>query len=457
MHSGRTGLLAAFLVALAVLSAQMALKRADRLQPDERGYLSVVAHLVSNGVFTDGDMTADGVAGKPGRFFTPAYPLLIAGLTRIDGGFARALQCHRQDGKALRTGCGPMWSFFAAQVVLAAIGMAAVFVTAQLIAGSNLVAWGTLLVALATGESAIYARLMLTDTLAFTAIYVCVAALVALVQQGRSWQAALAGAAIGLATLSRPGYIYLLYATAVVIPVVALLWPRATASDWWHGIAVLAAGGAVLAPWMLRNYLQFGDVALTSGYGPFTLVQRVAYNAMSWPEWAAAWIYWLPDVGDDLAKVLFKPELTAKLGFVAPDTYYKVGAGKLMTDTLAAAGGPDQHLPYLIQTYVLGDLVKHCAVTLVLAWRGFWAGKWLGVIALALCWPVVRDLVRQGKGVSLLALTLPLLFMLGLHAFVSVNVVRYNVPLIAVFALIVAYAANSAWSQWRDQRSGRTA
>lgn len=457
MLSGRAGVLAAFLIAVIVIAAQLALKRADRLQPDELSYVAVATKLVATGTFTDGSMSPDGVAGKPGRFFAPAYPVLLGALAMADAGFGRALICLESNPKAVRSGCGALWTFHAMQIAIAAIGMAAIFLTARRLGGSDSIAWTTMLIALATGEPATYARLMLTDTLAFTTIYVSVAALVMLACDGKVRDAVIAGSALGFATLSRPGYIYLLYAVAIVIPIVALLWPRVGAAQWWHGAIVIGSGIAVLSPWMMRNHAQFGDAALTAGYGPFTLVQRVAYNAMTWPEWGAAWIFWLPDVGDDLAKALFRAELVGKLGFNAPDTYYKLGAGPLMAETLSAAGGPQRHLDYLLKTYVLGDPVKHVAVTLVLAWRGFWAGKWLGVLALVLAWPVIAALFKRAKLTAFLALALPLLFTLGLHAFVSVNIVRYNIPLIALFAFIVAYAANEAWTRWRSSDRGKPA
>ncbi len=448
----------ALLVAVAVVSVQMAVKRADPLQPDERTYLAIIDTLTRTGVYGDGDMTAAGVAGKPGRFIAPAYPLMVSALAKLDSGLPAKLAClAKSERKALRTSCGRLWSLDALQIGIAAIGMAAVFAIAHIVSGSLTVAWGSLLIALATGESATYARLLLTDTLATTAFYLFLAALVALVGRDRAWLAATAGAAAGLATLARPGYAYLLYATTVAVLALALLRSRVpTALRPHHAFVLLAAGLAVIAPWLLRNQLTFGDAALTAGYGALALGQRVAYNAMTWSEWGAAWIFWLPDVGDDISRVLFKPETTHRLGFYAPDTFYQVGNGALHATTLAAAGSEQNHLGYLIRHHVVGDLPKHVAVTLALAWRGMWAGKWLGVIALVLAWPVLRELIRHRGFAPLAALALPLLFMLGLHAFVSVNIVRYNVPMIALYSLIVALAAVDLWQRlaaWRGERN----
>jgi hypothetical protein len=449
------GVLAAFVVALAVMAAQMAMKRADVLQPDERTYLAVVNDLVRTGVYTDGTMTASGQAGLPGRFIAPAYPALIAGLARMDAGLARTLICLDKDARTLRNACGSLATVYAVQVVLAAIGAAAIFAIGLRLAGSTLVAWGTLGLVLATGELATYARLLLTDTLAFVLFLLFVAVLVELVTTGRTVMAAAAGAALGLAALARPSYVYLLYATVAALMLGGALRRRlCLALRPAHGIVLLGAGFAVMAPWMVRNWLQFGDTALTGGYGAFTLAQRVAYNAMTWAEWGAAWVYWFPDVGDSLARAMFGKEQVARLGWNDPQTFYQVGLSRTMVETEAAAGGADRQLGYLIRHHVLGDLAKHVAVTLTLAWRGMWAGKWLGVAALVLAWPVVAALVRQRRSPALLALTLPLFFMLGLNAFVSVSIVRYNVPMIALYGFIVAFAAAQLWQRWYVATAG---
>jgi hypothetical protein len=446
--TGRAGYALAFLVALAVILAQIAVKRADTLQPDERTYLEIVNPLVVTGVYTDGGMTRDGIAGKPGRFIAPAFPLLVAAIARADAGFARTLACFAKDGKALRNACGSLWPLYLAQAMVAAAGLLAIFAIAVMLTGSPAVAWGGLGVALASGEPASYARLMLTDTLAFATFSLALAGLVALVSRGGTRLALAAGAALGLAALARPSFLYLLYLAAVAVLLLGMLRGRiGTPVRALDGPALLAAGLAVMAPWMLRNLMVFGDTALTVGYGPFTLAQRIAYNTMTWAEWGAAWLFWFPDIGDDLARALLRPELTSRLGWSAPETFYKVGAGPLFAATEAAAGGPQHHLSYLLRNHVLGDLFKHSAVTLVLAWRGLWVGKWLAVVAMLLLWPFARAVARRGNLAPLLALVLPLAALVGLNAFVSVSIVRYNLPLLALFAPVVAWGLVSIWQR----------
>ena len=453
-------LLAAFAIAATLVAAQLATKRADTLQPDELTYLSIVQDLQRNGMFTNGEMVSESERRQPGRFFAPAYPGLLHGLATLDPALADAIACHLAERERVRGACGSLVSLLILQVVLAGVGLAAVFAIALTLSGSLPVAWMTMLIALASGVLSDYARLFLTENIAFPAFLVALACLVALFADStagngsdgstRLWQAIAAGAALGIAVLARPSFLYLAYACAIVLALLAL-WPgqRRARIGWAHaGLFALACLGALL-PWLVRNYSQFGDMTLTTGYAPFTLAQRVAYNAMTWQEWWAAWIFWFPDIGDDLAKALLPPEATARLGFNEPETFYKTGVGPVFSDTLAAAGDPRHHLSYIMKTHVVGDLGKHVAVTFPLAWRGMWPGKWIAVAGVLLLLPAIILQRRSGRLVPFLALAAPLFFMLGLHAFASVNVVRYNAPMIALYAFAIAICIAQLVPHWR--------
>lgn len=446
--TGRLAAGAAFLAALLVILVQIALKMPDRLQPDEHTYLEIINDVVRTGIYTDGGMAAKERAGQPGRFIAPAFPLIVAGIAKADRGFADTLACFGSNQKAPRNACGRLWPFTVVNAAIAALGLVGIFLIARLLTQSAPVAWTALGVALASGEPAGFARLLLTDTLATTTFTLCLASLVALTIYGGRRLAVACGAALGLAALTRPSFVYLLYLIAAGLLLAGLLRARLpTAVHWTHAPIVLVAALVVMAPWMVRNVLLFGDAALTAGYGGFTLVQRVSYNAMTWGEWAAAWVFWFPDIGDGIAKAIFRPELVSRLGWNAPETFYKVGLGPLMQATEAAAGGPQHHVGYLIRNYVLGDLLKHSAVTLVLAWRGLWVGKWLAVVALLLLWPACREIVRKGRLLPLLALLLPLAALVGLHAFVSVSIARYNLPLLALFSIAIAMPLVALWQR----------
>ena len=295
--------------------------------------------------------------------------------------------------------------------------------------------------ALATGEFSYWATNYVTESLAFTALFAFVYfAVLSYLDQSRA-AAFLAGLAIGLATLTRPTYLYLYYFTVAMLPLALICGGCIRLRNVLpFGILFIAGGAALILPWALRNLYYFGDVALTKGYGELTLVQRIGYNTLSWKEIGVAAIAWLPGIGQPLVKLLFAPELYQYLGTSAYSDFEPlyVYKGKLFERTLAAAGGPDKHLNYLLWTYILGDLPKHLVVTALLTVRGMWVGKYLALAGMACLLPAATVMYRRRCLVPFLLFLLPLLFLSFFYGFVSTSIFRYHVPMIAAYAFAVA-------------------
>jgi hypothetical protein len=198
----------------------------------------------------------------------------------------------------------------------------------------------------------------------------------------------------------------------------------------------VAGIGLVLTPWIIRNYVMFDRAALVEGYGPFILVQRLAYNLMTWKEWAVSFIYWLPDFGDSLAKYWFNEADYSRLSW-GENSFYALGNGAYARDMAAQAQGKE-YLGFLLKDVLWNNIGKHIAVTITLALRGMWTGGYIGLAGFLCLFPCFYILKNQGRALGFIFYSIPLFFMLGAHAFVSVNVIRYNEPLIAVFALSFA-------------------
>jgi hypothetical protein len=62
-------------------------------------------------------------------------------------------------------------------------------------------------------------------------------------------------------------------------------------------------------------------------------------------------------------------------------------------------------------------------------------------VALLLRWPWESQAFRR-KDYSILIMAAPLLFMVAFHAGLSVSIPRYNLPLIALYALAMAWYIN---------------
>ncbi|MFM9938834.1 MAG: glycosyltransferase family 39 protein [Hyphomicrobiaceae bacterium] len=461
--------LAPVLVALVFISAQALRKPLRAPYLDEFYYLVIARDLSLHGVFTDG-MFKRGPFGtragpdhvgdervewaKPGRFFAPAYPILAYTVGRLDGKVATAVRCHvaKAELPEQKTCPNTFGSLVAVNILLWAVAMFAVFEMARRLSRSETVAWLAMIIALASGEAGYYARTYLSENTTVPAFLLFMLGAMCAVESGRVRHYAGAGVALGIASLSRPAYAYLFYLLAPALVLLALFarrrWPAlpsVTAAN-----AFMVATFAVLAPWMLRNQIQFGDPTLSRGYAEVILLQRVSYNQMSLAEWFVAWIYWLPDFGDEIAKVLFPKRLYELLGWTHPSNYYLDGGGGGFRERiLKEAGNEAAVLGLLYKKYLFGDLPRHIMVSLPLTMRGLGVAKYLSVAGVILAWPVARQLYAAGRLPVFLAMALPPLLMAGLHGFVSVNIERYNLPMLAVYAAIVALALAEAWRRWR--------
>ncbi|MHA1114493.1 MAG: hypothetical protein ACTSRY_08330, partial [Alphaproteobacteria bacterium] len=342
---------AAFVVAAVAVGAMATANGTRYPVLDELTYISVAKDIHLHGIFGDGNLAnreavRDGPI--PGRFFAPLYPGLIAALMRVDPGFADEVLCvFAAYERGTSPGCAKDYTVLVAtQTLLAALTCLSVWLAARLLTGVPSVAWLAMAFAIAAGAHSQYATRFLTEGLAFAVFgATSLAVLLAWRGGGRWGRWAVAGAALGVAALTRPSYAYVLYAA---LPLVALTLPWIKRSGVGRTIlcvAALAAGyGVVAAPWMARNHALFGEWAITGGYASFILVERIAYNAMSWGEWLVAFVYWLPDFGDTLAAALFDPDLYARLNIESPEGFSEIGKGALRAETLAAAGGREAHL-----------------------------------------------------------------------------------------------------------------
>ncbi len=433
--------LAAFFVALIIVGFQVFSKPAVTPRSDEFIYLSITSDLISQKTFSDGPFSKDPEKTTPGRFFAPLYPNFLSLIAGLDENASKIIQCYGKRDK--QKSCeGSFFTVVFVQTLLAAVSLWFIFAVAHLLSGYFLVAWMAMIIAVATGEFGYYARHYLSENAAFFSFYGLLFCLVCAYLKDKSSYFLVAGLFAGLAVLSRPSYAYLFY---ILIPFLLVLLIAIKHISFKRAaglVGAFALGGFVLlAPWMFRNFVQFGDVALTQGYGQFILFQRLAYNLMSWPEWGVFFIQGLPDFGDNLSKALFSQNLWERLTYKMEgvETFYNIGNSSVWQAGLLPDNvRDDQQVAYLIKTYILGDFFKHVMVSIPLSLRGMWAGKYLALLAVVLVWPVGEMMRRKELLTPFLLLALPPLFMVGLHGFVSVNVIRYNVPMIAVYAVICA-------------------
>jgi hypothetical protein len=228
-----------FVVAVfAVLATALVTRPLKRLTDfDQSFYLTIAYDLRHHGTFSNGvldDVDSTRAVPKPGMFFAPLYPLVIAGVAALDARFAATLDCTIEANEKHRelascdTYARPMFVVHAAVLT---VGVVAIALAAEIIfAGATVFLLAGVLASLGVlWEADLFSHLM-TESLAF-----CVSSLfgVALVwamktRRRRAW--VWAGLAAGVAALTRPPNL-LLVPIGVLCLGVAAIFPAAFARD----------------------------------------------------------------------------------------------------------------------------------------------------------------------------------------------------------------------------------
>lgn len=274
----------------------------------------------------------------------------------------------------------------------------------------------------------------------------------------RRWYAwLLLGLALGLLILAKPAAMAIIPAT-LALQLIVVFARMGDENDRLRNAAVNAfafvAGVAMMTmPLMMRNLVELGVFALSSSpYFVSTFAHRIAFNAMSWCEWFAGWLYYLPDFGNNLAQKWLPTPAYDRLGWDL-NSYYVYGRDVLHGQAETIAG--DQAPGYLIREYVLAAPIKHVAVTLLMAWRGMFVGKLWGLVAwLAL--PAALKYAKPQRMILLSLLVPPLVLLFG-QAALSVSIPRYNGLLILPLAIGIVALVLACWDKWAPARLRRTA
>lgn len=424
---------------------------------DQPFYLGIAYDLVHHGRFTNGYFFDPGLpdgARPPGMRFTPLYPALLAGLAAIDPSFSRSMDClvHSRGKDPACPRAAPLPRLV--QFLMLDGFFLLVWSIARIVTASRRASWIGLALALITAPELLgYVNYMMTEITALTLATAATTAALRGLAPPRPPSArwlALAGAVAGLAALTRPAFFYLFVVCSLAGFVLAAL-QHARIAGLRRAAAFALAGSLVLAPWIARNAVVLHDPHLTAGYGPQVLVQRVAFDEMSWSEYRLSFLCWLPD-GNGMGNLLFHQGACHRFQWSdEPDNFYAIGNGPLMAESLARAGGWPHMLPYLLHTYILPHLLKFVMVTISLALRGAWVSRYWGLILMPVCLCLTWRALRR-RDFLFLAASLPAWFMLLFTAALSVNQTRYNLMLIPPFALSGAMAIEALLRR----RSART-
>ncbi len=447
------------IAAFMVLGLSIVSQPAKRLSDFDQSFYITIAYdldrhgVFSNGVFDDVDSTA--AAPPAGMFFVPAYPLLVLASMKIDRRFAEAVACsveahhkHR-DGTTCEPYATPMHIIHA---LLLALGVLAIAVAGELICKTKSVFWfaGALATASLVAETDIFSFVM-TESLTFALGSVFALALVLAWTTASVRHFILAGCSLGALCLTRPSFLVLFPVAAALCLLngYRLTVPRQKYVG-AHVLAFTVAFALVLGSWVARNAFSVGKLGLTEEYGSAVLIERFAYNDMTAWEFALAFPYCTPGIGDIAFDPIYGTDSMHRFVYHTPDSFFHMGRGR--RDALVKQHGRlDPLIGGIVRDEMRANWWRHLLVSAPLAWCGMWVGWTWSLLLVPLFGYACVRAVRQSQPLLLLYAA-PAITMLGLHAAVANHYTRYNLILIGPFAVGAAWVI-SAWIPSARQRS----
>jgi hypothetical protein len=431
-------------------------KPAAELEGDQPRYATLGLNLVQHGVFSSGAFVPDRKPQSSLAWAGPAIAAEVALAAKLHADTRTQLVCLALEDKSCRLTLPALRAMHLVEIL---VFLACLWSIGRAIFASEPLAWVTAALGLGFREVFEFANLVMTEPLFLMTYGLFAAALVRAVTapdwfsvRPASWL--LAGALLGLAVLVKPAAAVLLPLTAAGLIALAFVRARSVRPALLPVLCLVLPASVLVGLWIARSEVLFGSASLTDPvYLEASLSHRLAFNRMSWPVWAAGWLYYLPDFGDDLATALFGKAALAGLG-LGPEGYYHYGF-YVLHPAAHALTAPALATGYLVKTYMLGDPVKFLAVTALLTWRGLFVGRILGLAGLiALVIALWRMPQRQREPLALLAF-------LGFGAAfangaLSIGLARYNLALIPVYALSIAWAACRAFAAVQERLATRS-
>jgi hypothetical protein len=438
-------------LALAITSRPKRMVDFDQTFYLTTAYDLVHHHVFSNGIFDEVDSTI--AAPPPGMFFSPLYPWLIVGAMKVDPRFARAVDCtieaneKKRDLSTCEIYPWPMHLLHALLLTVAVLAMAyagAAIVSRRLFYPIAMVA--TLGVA---AEAELFSYIM-TESLWLALYSVLAATFVTALKSWRRRDFAAVGLILGALCLARVSFLVLAPVLVGIVVVYARRRMPRRAGWGGHVAALTLALLVLIVPWMTRNAVSLGRLALSEEYGAATLIERFAFNDMRAREYALAFPYCIPVVGPALVGKVFGADTMHRFEWDEPGTFFALGRAR--RNALVAE---HRRLDPIIMG-VVGDEMAHngwryLATMVPLAWCGLWVGGLWSVIAFPLFVCACVTAARERNGLFFLY-ALPAFVLVGMHAALANHDTRYNIDLIGPFSIGAAWMVMRIVARLRGAR-----
>ena len=408
---------------------------------DQVIYVTISYDLDRYGVFSDGifDPVDSSVhPAQPGMFFGPVFPAMVLAVMKLDPRFADAVHCSVDSNRGHRD--ESVCDAYEVPIrilnsVLLAIGAAAIGLAAELMFGRT--PWSFVLadlfatIALAS-EGHIFSFVM-TESAIFGIYSVFAWIFLRALMRPTVVRFVIAGATLGVLTLTKPSFAVLLPAGLAII-VGAGYWMAKSSGNLIgrHLLSFALAFACIVGPWMTRNYLALGKFGLTKEYASAALVERFAYDDMTPREFLLAIPYCLPGIGDALFDKVNGADSMHRFMYHTSGSFFNTGRDR-RNALVEQYGHMDPLIGQLIRDEMTSNWWRYFLVNIPLAWCGMWPGGLVTLLLLPLFLISAVQTARAGEP-ALLFYATPAILMLVLDAAVGNHYTRYNLILIGPYA-----------------------
>ena len=410
--------------------------------PAPDGYSRYAANLFTSGVYSSQFPIDDqNVSPEMGR--APGYPFFLSLLMHIDEDYRDFVQCHYSkelndciyDGGAavyiptFLISLSAYLSFCIALYLGANIYISIIFVTPILYPLVKEVALYQHSEALALP---LFALLSFILTSWFSG-------------KTKIWTLCIAGLTLGALALTRTAFLYFIPFAALAILLIqnqqkSCLFQK----KFYLSVLFIMSTVIVITPWLYRNATHFDKPQIGSSGVNGVLTMRVQYNKMTFSESICAFIYWIPDSGDDLAKKYCREDQWKRFDLSHPESYRQMGWQHL--NELSADGSSDEEIRSKLLSEIISDPVRHFLVSIPIGWRGLHRT----IIFVPFIIPFYYMLFKNYRWWQIGALSLTI-FTFLFHAAITHFNPRYGVPLLFGFAPSAAAGAEYLFHSLRKK------
>ena len=409
---------------------------------DQVFYVTIAYDLNRYGVFSDGifDPVDSSVQlAKPGMFFGPVFPAMVFAVMQLDHRFAEAVRCSvdsnrgHQDESICEAYEVPIRIL---NSILLAIGAAAIGLAADLIFRQTpwTFLFANFFATVALASEAHILSFVMTESAIFAIYSVFAWAFLRGLMRPAAIHFAVAGATLGLLTLTKPSFAALL--PAAIAMVFGLGYWIKKSSRYLivvQSLVFALAFVCIVAPWAVRNYVSVGKFGLTKEYASAVLVERFAYDDMTAQEFFLAFPYCTPGLGDLLFDKINGADSMHRFMFHTPESFFHSGR-----ERREALVKQNRQIDPLISELVHDEMAtkwwRYFLVNIPLAWCGMWPGGIVTLLLLPLFAVSVLQAVRSREP-NLIFYAAPAVLMLALHAAVTNHYTRYNFILIGPYSV----------------------